>query len=463
MGNQQEAMGEQFKDGVANFFKWLELFMKTHAQQKEASKQYAFASAIDKHLQGKDNTVIGYSVSDNEIRDKLKAELKHDNIPFIEMKMGRETVIVIRDIDEQNFELAKNGVQTIVGNYYQEMDKLEMANIFEKYSPFDKHPAEKQFLEFSELDPTFAHILRNKCNDLARGFMVGTEIEDGKAELIVQGKKVINLENSGHGDLYSRDVCRAFLAATLAYGGPNREKNIKQIEADDKTELEILEYKGSEPKYIVSQNNPSVCLAITNEGYQIGRLNQDTKEYEFGEINSSRNLNYKKELAMQLSGIFDIVIEDDFEKIAKHAKGEIELESVRPQKTFKENMISRAESIATDKIDAVIKKQLAKDDSIKHLPSDKILKKYQEMMKEVFVGLETGVAPKWMEKEEFKQLVNDLNTIDFNYTNYKENINQLINGTKLKEKSARQIITEERDKTRNKTKNKEKNRDEREL
>lgn len=460
MGNTTSAGKEQMDMMLKALLKFLKETSEKFEKEHDASRQYAFATKIDKWIES-GGQIIGYAITDNNIREMTKKELVNDDIAFIEMQLGNETILVIRDCDEKGLEVAKQAVQTVIGNYYQEIDRVEMADMFEKYSEFDNKPMEKQFLEFEDLDKDFAEIFKNKCNDVTRGFMIGSEIEKDKETITVQAKRTLELENKGNGSTYSRDVCHAFMAATLAHGGPNHDKNILQIEADKKTELEIMQYKGSEPKYVVGQNNPNVCLCITNEGYKIGRLNQETKEYEFGEINSKHTHDYEKELRMQLDGIFDICIEDDFTKVAKFAKGELDLESVRPQKTFKENQVSKAETIAADKIDAVIKRSFLKEyDEINKCTSTEKMQKYQDRMTDVFNALETGNIPNWLSKEEFDKLKQDLAKIDFKIENYRDGIDAILENQKISERSAAQILKEEKEKERKRQeRNKEKERE----
>lgn len=475
MSKIHEEQGYQLLEVIDDFNQFLTKLIYTKLEQfnfSESLKETAKKNntyEIEKYIK-KGGTMAGYKVEDKALRDVLKQELTEDGIPFIESVMCGKSIIAICDEESTHikYQEALNRAKICIGNYYQEMDIPKMADVFVN-SQLDKD--QKNFFMFEGMEEPEAYILRNKCNDITKGFMVGTEkTPDGKMTVAVHSAKCVKLEdcNKEGVGVYSRDLCRAMLATAFSCYGPNREKNIEQIKKDEELNKKIVDFVPTDENpvlYVTGDGmDKNKRIAITKEGFFESRFNEETQSWDVTNRflkHDVDEIQYKKELQVALSGIFNEVTFTNEYELNNHTKGVETKHTERPVKTYEEEQRSRAETTAVNRIDRTVKEYMASNPYFKQLPEEQLFNEYRKNVCELFEGIETGRGVAWLPKEKMQALTKKLQAINFDVEEYKAGIEKVMKETPMEKKHAEQVKAEyqKRAKQRTQEKKKEKRRE----
>lgn len=448
--------GEETAKAVGDLLKRIldamEKAMKDKAQQAAASKQYAYARALDEYVKG-GGEIKGYIYNDELLLKHLKEELKSRDVPFIEYSINGQKIVAIRESDEELYNQVLQETKQNEQRYFQILSKEEMAKSIENAQRLSDE--EKEFLTLDGLDNTMAQMLANKCNDITRGFMVGVDVNDSTTDFMVHTRQTIVLGEPKNDKVYSQDFCRAYLAATFSGYGPNHEKNAEQLKIDEKLNKKIKNFKGPGEMWITGQDDTDTVLKVTENGYErIGVTPMpDTNGqlrfvYNILERHSSSEPDYRKNLDVSLAGIFDECVMSSKAEVDAHIQGIEKQHSERPQKTKEEKQRSYNETVICDKADYLIKETLNKTPFFKDKSADLQFDDYRQMAHQLFEGVLVNNRPVWIEAtkfEGFKALCEDK---VFDVTEYMEGIDKAMNYQNVQKKRAKQIMREQQEKQR---------------
>lgn len=300
--------------------------------------------------------IYEYSIEGKD-RGAVLAELDKKQIPYIET--NDKSSILIRDCDKELVENLHRQVLIANGNYYQVVDAKEMESAV---AQFDKIK-NKELFTLDGLSNYEMEVLKNKCNHISAGFMIGVAEENGRYSATIMGKHVLNP------DPERQDFCKSFLESRLSLNGQNASLKVDQIDADAKVDARVASLKGDDTNhYIVGARDRNQYIELSSTGFEYYRV----KNGEDGRVQTSvrcdiNNPNYEAELQRYMDRIYDRVVIEDINKLNKHLDGEDVLSSQRPHKSQEAYDVSLAEHQTADIIDRMIKESIAH----KHLQFDK--------------------------------------------------------------------------------------------
>ena len=287
---------------------------------------------------------------------QLKAQLDAQNIPYVE-ENGQEEKILIIPEDYERIKLINRNILVLNSMYYQEYDADAMENAVanSKFKDSDKNIFTMHGLSAYECE-----VIKNKCNDISKGFMVGTkENPDGTFDLSVLSNKdrVFSM------DATKNDFCKAYLKAQFSLYGPNHDIKTQQIDADRQFNKQLSELKEVDHSYyIVGIDNKNHYIELTPEGFIEHNLRMG-KDAEGNKVMLDRTEEMSRsdpdfELTLQRATdkIRDKVITDDKDRLDRHfSSPKREFEPDRPIRTKSEANRGKAEKECASRIDAAIK------------------------------------------------------------------------------------------------------------
>ena len=435
--NEQEMTQNAFVDVLSQLLDVMHEGELSRKQNKVASRQYMYNMAFEQHFKNGGGSIC-YSIEDENLIRAVTNELMYDNIPHRIVQINGVKMLQIRDTDAEHYKYTLEAAKIVLGNYHQELDLYEMANSIQQYSAMTEE--QKVFVKFDGINEDFATMLKNKSNDITKGFMVGTEdIGNGTENLAVQSRKVLAMKQEKNSSVYSRDFCRAILAAELAYSGPNHDKNIEQLASDRKLNEYIMGYSGEPEIYLTGERadkNKSIHIAKDYIEFRTLQKQVDDKGNLVdvwvgeGKIYRDEAGEYKKALQKYSDMIFDEVICHSKEELDEHTQGIHKKTSERVKKNHSEQDISDAESIMCNKIDYAIKRSFQNDvnydmNNIYHKNEEEIIKTYRERALETLQAIQTQEKPLWMRSEDFQLIMKEAETYQFKAGAYIESMKSL--------------------------------------
>ena len=189
----------------------------------------------------------GYTV------EKLLFEMEKEKIPYFALG---ENSILIRDPDYDKVLELNEQILLAEKNYYQQVptEKLETAINA-------RSGGQGQVLTISNLTPDELETLKRKCNNICKGFTVGTKVNGDNSELTI---------NTGH--IYSQnpeknDFCKSYIQYLFAYYGFDHDQRAGEFDADRKFEGKVKELIDKQEEfYICGMNDHSKCIQVDANG-----------------------------------------------------------------------------------------------------------------------------------------------------------------------------------------------------
>lgn len=301
-------------------------------------------------------------------KNELKNELIKNQIPYIELSNDPDKLI-IKYPDLEAIKELNRGIMISKNNYFQEVDSVEMEDAIFR---FDK-ATDKTIFTLHNLTAEETECLKNKCNDISRGFMVGTNKEDDdKYSISILGSKVMDCSQTG-----KIDFCKAALSATLSLYGGNSKTKMDQIDFDLKFDEAIDKYKGSnEVKYIVGTNERKNknYIEINSQGF-IAYKASITPEGGVVEKVVGRcdinDINYDTELKRHLDVMKDKTVLHNIGDLNTHlASMDSEITSGRAVRSEQEEYIAKVEKEIVNTIDKMIKSEIVNKDITFNSPEE---------------------------------------------------------------------------------------------
>ena len=264
----------------------INMFLKMLSEQLESRAKYAPQREMAKWIKN-DGECIAYPIQ-GKCGDELKRELANKGVAFI--STADDTKIIIKQPDLELVTSLNERVLTAKGNYYQEIDAAKLETAIAKTDRIK----DKEIITLHGLDKYQYEVLKNKCNDITRGFMVGKEEEpDGTISLSVHAQKVIVK------DPEKMDLCKAFAESMLSLNGENSILKRQQVDADERLDREVASLKGCESThYVIGVDDTSKYIEINSQGFEFHRVKfEDGKIKNMQELTVSKDqMNYEIEL-----------------------------------------------------------------------------------------------------------------------------------------------------------------------
>lgn len=320
-------------------------------EKKEFDAKYAHVREFAKWIKNGGECCFYRCAGD--CKNELKAELIKRNIAFIELT-NNNNEIIIKAPDLETVQEINRSILIGKQNYYQEVDSVELEDAFARIDKIEN----KEIISLHSLTDYAVEEIKNKCNDISKGFMVGISKEENDLYGIsVSATKVLAEKDKN-------DFCKAYLSAMQSLYGKNAYVKAEQLEFDIKTAKKIAELKNTgEVKFVVGANdfNPKKYIEINSEGfiaYSAAKApNGDITERVIGSCNVN-DINYESELQRHIDSIMDITILDNSVELNKFLTSNNDFNSERPVKTEMEEKTSAADKDIVGCIDNMIKDKI---------------------------------------------------------------------------------------------------------
>lgn len=360
----------------------------------EREAQLAPQKALAKWIRD-GGSLVSYPIQ-GHCKAELKYEMEKQGIPYVETTTGYLIIPEpsLNQVREINREI-------LVGkcNYFQEVDGVEMENAIAKIDRIEN----KEIFSLHGLDKYETEVLKNKCNNISAGFMVGISQEGTDTyELSVHGDKIYNPE-------INKDFCKAYLQMAFSLYGPNHSTKIEQIKADEKTDSLVRELKNSKDVHYVvgaDDNDPKRYIEMNSNGFEFYEsviLDGERIDRQICRIDKD-NPNYESELERYMDRIFNKVVLNNADDLGKHLSvNGRNIECDRPRPDVKGMQASMAADKITDIIDRMVKTHM-KEDNIQFSNVNQAFTYYQREAAAIMNAIEKNVVPANYSVDDFREI-----------------------------------------------------------
>lgn len=444
-------MPTQEKDNFEQTERFLQIMMETLTKWLKSLGEYlefrgetAAQRELGKWLNKNGGDI--YRIRGN-CTEELKQELAKRGIGFIP-DVSDERNLIIRDIDKQRIHDINNNILIARSNYFQEVDAADLENAI---SSIDKI-TDKNIITLHNLSFYQVEVLKNKCNDITRGFMVGISPgeQENRYNLSVSAPKVFNKSQE-------KDLCKAYLDMSFSLYGTNAFIKQKQIDADKDFEKQIETIKGvNRSYYIVGADDVNRYIEMNGNGFEYYERQKDPLG-ELYDIEVKRCDIYDDNFDMELQICMDklrnkaiLTSVDDLSKHLNNPKRNINFN--RPERTKDENKIAYAEHSVVNQIDRLIRERIGSKEKIR---PDDAFRLYMNEADDIVNALVTNSPAKNYSEEQLASIREYCNNSPIDISKYKNvkgvlvnySLEQHIAKTKTVEKEKVRINNQEKERT----------------
>ncbi len=360
------------------------------AEYIDAEARYAPQKEMAKWIKNH-GQCYAYHVQGN-CANELKNELNERNIPYIDLMDGK--TLIIKEPDAKALHEINHEILVAKANYYQSVDQDMMEDIFAKSNLIK----DKDIITIHDLSDYQCEVLKNKCNDITKGFMVGIEEESpGRFAVSIHAPRAYNPNPE------KVDLCKAFAEMTYSLYGNNADIKASQIEADKKLDEEIAALKDSHAtKYVIGVDDPKRYLEINAQGFEFhrqvftGKGIQDIEE-KFVDKNDPA---YEVELQKALDTINNKKLLSSHDELVEHlSTKKRNFETDRPEKSDMQARVSKMEKNIIDKADRMVKEGPMAEKIKDMTPSDAFKAYQHEMNSIISAAIEERELPGYQTKD----------------------------------------------------------------
>lgn len=382
--------GQFAQAAVSNIAELIEALLEYLERNAQLAPQKALAKWI------KDGgSLVSYPIQ-GHCKAELKYEMEKNGIAYVETTTG---YLIIPEPSLDKVRELNREILVSKGNYFQEVDGVEMENAIAKFDRIEN----KDIFSIHGLNKYETEVLKNKCNNISAGFMVGISKEgEDSYELSVHGNRLYNPD-------VKKDFCKAYLQMAFSLYGPNREIKVAQIEADEKIDNDVQKLKSSEDvHYIVGADdeNPKKFIEINSNGFEFYESSiVDEKRVDRQVCRIDKNdPNYESELARYMDRIFNKVILHNTDDLGDHLAIEgRNLECDRPRPDYHGMQVSMAADKITDTIDKMVKTRM-QEEGINFLNVNQAFTYYQKEAADIMESIERNTVPANYPVEGFREI-----------------------------------------------------------
>ena len=386
------------------------------ADYLEKEGKYAAQKEMAKWIKG-GGDIISYPIQGDKIPGmihSLKSALDEQKIPYIEVNDASK--IIIRSIDMEKIKEINKELLIARSEYYQIVDSQEMENAISK-ADFVR---DKDIFTLHSLTENEVEVLKNKCNGISVGFMLGQKKnEDNTYDVSVHASKIFNTNES---DRKHKDFCKAFLETYLSLYGANRDIKVQELEYDRNLDAQISSLKGTKtPHYIVSANTNKRYIELNNERFVFHNLVKNGNEVVDRLTTCDvTDPDYEQELEKCKDKLLNKTIISDQTLLNKHlSSSEHVVTSSRPVRDRQQNNNKNVESLLGAKIDSMVKEKIKAERKMFDSPAEA----FSEYVKEASVILgcaRTGVITTDYKQEDMAEIQNIFFEHESNAVYYKD-------------------------------------------
>ena len=371
---------------IKSFAEWLQQIYKNIADALEFSSKNAAQKELGK-LAREGHGIYAYSIK-GDVAGALMFNLEKRGIAYAKLK---NDAILIKESDLERVRDLNREVLITRGNYYQEVPAEEYENAIARYDPLK----DKEVLYIKNLDKYEYEALKNKCNDISRGFTIGTvENPDGKTyNLMIRSAEIY--KNAPEGKKQPTDFCKAYLKANLSLYGPNMAVKKKELDADDILDKKIEELKKSDSVYyIIGADKSGQYIEMNRKEFQFYQTTIENGKRVDNLISEcdKDDPNYDYELQRCMDKLKSRAILDNAEELGKHlATRERNIEAERDERGIQEVSNSMANDMIADKIDEMIRPLIKETDRDRGTSQFLVYERTaSEILREAATGKESG-------------------------------------------------------------------------
>lgn len=365
----------------------------------------------------------------NDCRALLEKRMNEENIGYFTVNDGKgNSNFLIRNCDVEKVTELRKEICITMGNYYQQVS----CNLLENAIANSK-AKDKDIIEFNNLDKYEAYVLKNKCNQIAKGFTVGVDENKVTGEYKVSA----HAPKTYSSDITKTDMCYAYLQTAFSLYGPNSEIKKEQIQADINFDNEIYKLNkkiekqanneadyGIGTTYIASTKNTRCYLELNEHGFEF--YEKMAKKNSEGKDVYIDHLAFK---AARADDDFDLLLEKYMDKMndkkiftasefnAHMSTEEQNFESYRPQRTSEQNFLNMKESLFANVLNIAVKNSI--NEKIAGKSNENKFKIYSQTTAEVLDGLINDEKPKCMSESAFEDLKETVKKINVDCYEYK--------------------------------------------
>lgn len=382
--------GQFAQAAASNVAELIEALLEYLEQNAQLAPQKALAKWIRDG-----GSLVSYPIQ-GHCKAELKYEMEKNGIAYVETTTGY-LIIPEPSLDKVR-ELNR---EILVGkcNYFQEVDGIEMENAIAKFDRIKN----KDIFSVHDLNEWEVEVLKNKCNNISVGFMVGISKEkEDTFEVSVHGDRIYNPEAK-------KDFCKAYLQMAFSLYGPNYNVKIAQIKVDKRIDAEVQNLKTSkEVHYIVGADdqNPKKIIEMNSNGFEYyeSAIEEGKRvERQICRIDKS-NPNYDSELERYMDRILNKVIVHNADDLAAHlATNERNLECDRPRPDYHGMQVSMAADKITDTIDKMVKTRM-QEEGINFPNVNQAFIYYQKEAADIMNSIEHNTVPENYPVEGFREI-----------------------------------------------------------
>lgn len=372
---------ENFDDSV-KFIKAIQEtileIIKNFTEYAEFNAKYAAEKEMAKWIHD-GNMPMPYKVR-GKCDMELVEELRSQGIPHLYLL---NHTLYVKPEDMNRVEEINQHILLVKGNYYQETD----TNLLENAIAASPKVKDKNIITLHGLNKYQCEALKNKCNNITKGFMVGVAEENGCYSLSIHAPWTIS------NDVEKVDFCKAYSEMALSLYGLNSVLKEKQIEADEKLDKQVASLKGCvDTHYVIGVDDPSKYIELNANGFELHRIRLINGEIKNCEVSSVdvNNPDYEVELQKCMDGIFNKTVIDNEDKLHEHLNiRQRNIDTNRPEKNAEQTKISEMEDALVEKANEMIKTGPIADSLFSMNPQDAFIA-YQNEMKTIFTKIAEG-------------------------------------------------------------------------
>lgn len=424
-------------------------WIRSLSEYLEKKSRFAPQTELARWINSKEGGVCAFNTR-GDCLPAVESELIARNIPYVTLDVNGKNCIMIRDIDKARVTQINSNVLVAMGNYYQEVDKKSMENAIATTTGFK----DKNIVEMSNLTKYEAVTLKNKCNQIAKGFMVGIEENGGTKEnprysLAIHAPKLL-LANPD-----KQDFCKSFLEMTFSLYGPNALVKCQQIDDDETFDKDLAAInkefnlgRRDETLYIAGVQNTDRYIELTPSGFSFKEkvLQFDHEEGApkyvdktlFSADRSSPDFNL--ELLKATDQIQDKIVlsgEDFYEHMKTDEQNFV---SGRTEKNVAQEMQSVKESSFINQMDSYINERLLRANYFeKPHTYESMFKMYKNEVLKIVGGLQSDSVPSGHSEKKFNEFKENVKRTGIDLDDYYLSISHIesasIDVHKAKEKA----------------------------
>lgn len=411
MGTEEAEMQQTLKL-IAAFFHWIDRRFTNLRKVIENRNLTAGIKELAKAIKDQNATV--YYPKGENIDAALKKKLLDAGIAFIPEKdsEGREGLVVSKGCLDRIREI-NNECLIEQSMYYQAVGAKKMEDVLAR----DKAFKDKGVFELDNLSYYDMKCLKDKCNDISRGFTVGIDRnENGTYRMVLRQSKVFEINPK------KTDFCEAAARYIMSLYGPNRDTKMQQIDDDTRTDLEVSKLiDDKEEFWMASQDRtdrylhfyPTYDEDMNKTGYKFEYWERkEDKEHSGNEKASSFEClsshdDIDKDFDIQLLRASDciknkVIIKDPMQFTEHMHSPEKKYQSDRTEKTVQQAIVAEGEKMLTKKINVMIKTTAFKDKE--KISAKEAFERYRKNYVTIMEALKEGKVPDGYHEADMQEL-----------------------------------------------------------